>query len=292
MFNKLGLLFMLIVCSGPAALAAAPPHDRVYWDAIIQAQYAVPAGETPFALAQELSEFLGSPDPELRDRIAYSILSVWLSGDTPFTNSELRALLKEWQGNLKSDAVLKRSFSALSLAELVKRDRKSSFLEPAQYRELLTSTLEYLASERDFRGFDPVRGWVHATAHTADLLAALARHRLLTPADQKQLLAGIALRLSSAGEVFTQGEQDRLAQAVTAIVLRSDFDAAGFDGWLTGLRATTRQAARTRPLTPAVLATVQNNTYFLQALYARLSLETIDGAAAKSRAAVLDALNN
>lgn len=285
--------------SGPAVVADATPHDRSYWVAILRGGYAVPPGETPFVLAQELSGLLGSPDPELRDQVAFSILSVWISGEAQFTDAELAALLNQWQANLRvgldqigSDAVLKRSFSALCLAALVERDLKAPFLGPQRYRELLASALQYLSSERDLRGFDANKGWVHATAHTADLLAALSRHPLLTPANQKQVLAGVAHRLSSAPEVFIQGEQDRLAQSATALVVRPDFDAAGFDAWLAGLRSAIRQAARTRPLTPVTLAVVQNNTYFLQALYARLSMEKIDGPAANSRAAVLDALRS
>jgi hypothetical protein len=38
--------------------------------------------------------------------------------------------------------------------------------------DLLTG---YLRDERDLRGFDPKKGWMHATAHTADLLAELSR---------------------------------------------------------------------------------------------------------------------
>jgi hypothetical protein len=284
------LLVSIALWSAPTTVADAAAHDRPYWEAITRAHYAVPAGESPYELARELTRLLGSPDPELRDRIAYSTLSVWLSGDVPFSDAELLALLKEWQGSLQSDEVLRRSFSTLCLAELVERERKSPFLEPQHYRELLDAALGYLASERDLRGFDPMQGWVHATAHTADLLKALAGDRRLTPADQKRMLAGISARLSSAPEVFVQGEQDRLAQATTALFIRPDFDAAGFDAWLADLRATTRQAARTRPLTLAALATVQNNTYFLQALYVRLSMETLEGAAAKSRVGVLDAM--
>lgn len=290
------LIVLIAIVIGPTAVADPAPHDKSYWQVILR-DYAVPPGETPFALARELSALLGSPDPELRDRIAFSILSVWLSGDVQWTDPELVALLDEWQGNLRvgpdqpgSDAVLKRSFSALCLAVLAERDLKTPFLGPQRYRSLLDAALAYLASERDLRGYDEHKGWVHATAHTADLLAALARHPALKPADQNQLLTGIARRLSTAPEVFTQGEQDRLAQAVTALVLRPDFDAPSFDAWLTALRATTRQSARTRPLTSAALAVVQNNTYFLQALYARLSMETLEGVGATSRAKVLDAL--
>lgn len=290
------VIVLIAIGSGPAAVADPVPHDKAYWQAVLR-DYAVPAGEAPLALARELSALLGSPDPELRDQIAFGILSVWLSGDVPWTDAELAALLDEWQGNLRpgpdppgSDAVLKRSFSALCLAVLAERDLKTPFLGAERYHALLDAALGYLAAERDLRGYDERKGWVHATAHTADLLAALARHPALKPAEQNQLLTGIARRLSSAPEVFTQGEQDRLAQAVTALVLRPDFDATAFDAWLTALRATTRQSARTRPLTSAALAVFQNNTYFLQALHARLSMEKIEGVGAASRAKVLDAL--
>lgn len=289
--RKWSLAILLVITTSVYA-ADTPPHDKAYWQAIVNAQYAVPPNESPFALAQELSALLGSPDPELRDTLAFSILNAWLTGDVPFTDTELAALQKEWQTNLRanlgSDAVLKRSFSALCLAALAERDLKTPFLGDARYRELLNAALAYLAAERDLRGFDPQKGWIHATAHTADLLKTLAQNPRLMPADQKTLLAAIAQRLSSASEVFTQGEQDRLAQTVTAIVLRSDFDAAGFDIWLNELRNARRQAARTRPLTTSALATYQNDTYFLQALYTQLSLEMLEGSAAKASAAVLD----
>jgi len=275
------LTFMLI-----AATTGADPalHDRAYWQGIVRAGFAVPAGESPFALVRELSSFLGSPDPELRDHLAYRIIAMWMSGDTPFTAQELATLQDEWQANLRSDSVLKRSFSALCLTALVERDLEKPFLEPRRYRELLTAALEYLASERDLRGFDEQKGWVHATAHTADLLAALARHPRMTAEDQGRILAGVARRLTSAPEVFTQGEQDRLAQAIAALVARPDFDAARFDAWLQELIAAKRRAARTSPPTTAALAAYQNSTYFLQALYVRLSMAKIE------RASVLDAL--
>ena len=295
MNRRLGGLFLAVVLWTGTATATeeVPPHDKAFWEAILHAEYVVPEGQSPFALAQELSGMLGSPDPELRDRIAFSILNAWISGDVPFAEPELVALLDEWRANLRvsdNGGVLKRSFSALCLAALVERELKTPFLGDERYRELLDAALRYLAAESDLRGFDADEGWVHATAHTADLLAVLARHQLFTPADQKRMLVGVAERLSSAPEVYTQGEQDRLAQAVTALVLRSDFDAAGFEEWLTGVRAARRQAARTRPMTATALAKVQNVNYFLQALYARLSMESLPAGAVRSRVAVLGAL--
>ena len=282
---KHAAVFTLALIGIAATTGAAPAlHDKAYWQGIVRGGFAVPAGESPFALVRELSAHLGSPDLELRDQLAYRIIAEWMSGETPFTAKELATLQDEWQANLRSDSVLKRSFSALCLTALVERDLEKPLLDPRRYRELLTAALEYLASERDLRGFDEQKGWIHATAHTADLLAALARHPRLTPEDQGRILAGLSHRLTSAPDVFTQGEQDRLAQAVAALAARPDFDGVRFEAWLQELIMAKRQAARTRPLTTTALAAYQNSTYFLQALHVRLSIAKIE------RASVLDAL--
>ena len=77
---------------------------------------------------------------------------------------------------------------------------------------------------------------------------------------------------------------------VASVATRKDFHAAGFNAWITGLRDAIRDSWRNGPLTTAGLATAQNDTYFLQALYARMSMETLVGPAALSRTAVLNAL--
>jgi hypothetical protein len=49
-----------------------PLHDREFWRAIAKNRYAVPDGQPVFPLLRELSGYLGSRDPELRDDLAYS----------------------------------------------------------------------------------------------------------------------------------------------------------------------------------------------------------------------------
>src|SRR5687768_14081702 len=83
------LLVSMVFWFGPAAIADTALHDRSYWEAIIRTGYTVPSDQTPFVLARELSGLLGSPDPELRDQIAFSILGVWLGGDAQFSDPEL-----------------------------------------------------------------------------------------------------------------------------------------------------------------------------------------------------------
>jgi hypothetical protein len=254
-------------------------HDRAFWQAIAQNHYAVPENQPASALAQELSRLLGSPDPELRDDLAYSILARWIYRPNILQPPDLLALADEWRANLKNgvgesgtNSVLQRSFSALCLSSIAEREAKTPFLGEVRYHQLLADALAYFQSERDLRGYDAKLGWIHATAHTADLLQALAASPLLTKEEQSSILSTLAARLSSAPQVYTQGEQDRLAAAVLAVLRRSDFDAASLESWLARLQDEDKKVWA-NPLTPETLARYQNHSYFLQALAVRLSLE-------------------
>jgi hypothetical protein len=204
----LGILFL--AC--PATLAQPTAkveeksvHDREFWRAIAKNRYAVPEGQPIFPLLRELSGYLGSKDPELRDDLAYTITAVWIKHHQQFSTDELNSLLDDWRANLRvglgesgTDSVLKRSFSALCLAALAERDLKAPFLTEERYRTLLADALAYLKGERDLRGFDPAIGWIHATAHTADLLTALAGNPFFHSEDQGRVLNAIWRRLASA----------------------------------------------------------------------------------------------
>jgi hypothetical protein len=74
----------------------------------------------------------------------------------------------------------------------------------------------------------------------------------------------------------TQGEQDRLAAAVLAVIRRPDFDALKFENWLKGIQFEDRDVWTTT--TPEALARYQNHTYLLQALFVRLALSPISHA--------------
>jgi hypothetical protein len=258
-------------------LQSEPVHDRQFWRDIAKNHYAIPKGQQVFSLVRELSGYLGSPDPELRDDLAYSILDVWIVYRNQLSATELNSLESEWENNLRAgigetgtDTVFLRSFSVLCLAALAERDLKSPFLGETGYRKLLDDSLIYLRQERDLRGFDPVKGWIHSTAHTADLLAALAANPLFKVEDQARVLQAISERLSSAKQIFSYGEQDRLAAAIVATVARKDFDSPGFQRWLASLDENDRKVWNESPPKDDLLRTFQNNNYMLQALAARL----------------------
>jgi Protein of unknown function (DUF2785) len=274
---------------------AAAQHDREYWQAVATHHYEVPAGESAAKLSNELSALLASPDSELRDDLAYSILARWIArGVLP--DQQLLSLADAWDANLKrgigetgTNSVLLRSFSALCLASIAEREAKKRFLGESKYHQLVADGIAYLQTERDLRGYDAQLGWIHATAHTADLLQALAGNRMLTSEEGRSILSAIAVRLSSASEVFSQGEQDRLAQTLLAVLRRDDFKMSVFEDWLSHLRDDDKNVWQ-HPLTPASLAVYQNHTYLLQALVVHLELEPDSERTISARRQVLEIL--
>jgi hypothetical protein len=259
-------------------IAQAAPHDRAFWQQIGKNKYAVPQGETADALAHELSALLASPDPELRDDLAYSILARWVYRPNILSTPTLISLTDEWRGNLKSgvgesgtDSVLKRSFSALCLSSMAAREAKSPFMGAERYHQLVAEGVSYLQAERDLRGYDATLHWIHATAHTADLLGALADSPLLTKEEAASILAAVSARLSTANVIYTQGEQDRLAAAVVEVIGRNDFDSASFGPWLNRIQDEDKNVWM--DTTVDKLTRYQNHNYFLQGLSVHLSLE-------------------
>jgi hypothetical protein len=250
-------------------------------------------------LVRELSNYLGSTDSELRDELSYNILESWIVEQGKLTSPELLSLAQEWQTNLQigtgdsgADMVFKRSFSALCLSLLAERDHERPFLDEEHYRTLLKNALAYLRDEHDLRGFDPVKGWIHATAHTADLLAALADNKFFKLTDQRVVLDAIELRMSSAHAIFSYGEQNRLAAVAATIALRKDFDMPAFQLWLTNLNAADQKTWKDSPPKLSLLQTFENNTYFLRGLVGYLHVKSPDPAVVEAQKAVIQSLRN
>ena len=275
---------LLLAASVLSSTVLAPaetrsPHDKAFWRSIIRNDYRVPAGESPAALIEELSGYLGSPDPELRDEFAYSIPAAWIYRQQLLSKPELHALMAKWMSNLRTgvgqtgnDSVLLRSFSALDLSTIAALDNKKPVLEKEDFAALLTAAIEFMNGERDLRGYEPEKGWFHATAHTADLLKFLGRSRYLTDADQGRILDAIKAKLAGGGKVFVFGENDRMAAAVRSLVLRPDFNHQRFEAWLAPLPAAWKTLWAEPRLDTAKFAELENSKELLRNLVVQLSL--------------------
>src|SRR5439155_931342 len=130
---------LVVACASIPAAGAAQGHDRSFWSGIARNRFEVPAGESADALVLELSAFLGSPDPELRDDFAYSIAAAWIYRDRRVSEKVLHELLRAWSANLRvglggtgSDTLFLRAFSALDLSLLAALDNQHPFLDVAE----------------------------------------------------------------------------------------------------------------------------------------------------------------
>ena len=281
------LLCLLVV---PTAIQSATSgHDRTFWLSIVHRKYEVPAGEDPFKLLLEMNDLLGSADPVLRDDVAYSSAARWVLGKRLLTAPQQKELLAVWLDNLAkgigerdTDSVFRRSFSALNLSILAALDNDTPFLSQTDFDDFLGRTLAYLEQERDLRGFDPVKGWMHTPAHTADVLKFLARSPRLPVAAQARILQALSAKCEGVGQGFTWGEDERLAQAVRSIARRSDFDAAGFEAWLAQFPVKHRHLwAKGSAIDPRLFAAVHNDILMLRAAFTALSADKDLSAAAE-----------
>jgi Protein of unknown function (DUF2785) len=296
------LVGLPVLAKAPPPADAAqgkPAHDREFWRAIPKNRYAVPAGQAAFPLMRELSGYLGSRDPELRDDLAYTITAVWIKYDRQLSAAELNSLADEWRANLQAgigesalDGVLKRSFSALCLAALAERDLKTPFLGEERSRKLLADVLTYLKDENDLRGFD--RYWDGFTPPRIPRIC-WRRWRAIAFLEAKtravcRVLDAISARLFSAHEIFTYGEQDRLASVAATIVKREDFDPGAFQKWLTALDAADQRVWQDSPPKLVLLQTFENDTYMLRGLAVYLCKSPGSAAVTDAQKAVLEVL--
>ncbi len=261
------------------ASLAAERRGKPFWKALA-AECAVPAGESAAGLVHEAVSLLGSPDSEWRDDVGYGVVASCVYRKKLLRPEERRALTAELSANLRrglgetgSDSVLRRSFSALDLSILAALEVQDPVLDEPGYRRLVDDALGYLSDERDLRGIEPRVGWIHATAHTADLLKFLARDARLAPADHARLLDAAWSKLTTAGTpVFTHAEDERLAAALVSLTRRNDFDPASLDPWLARFTALEKQVWEKNPPEASALDAAQNARNLLRSFYVQLSL--------------------
>lgn len=279
--------------------AAAQLRTREEWLALARSGFAIPPGRTAADLLLEMNALLASPDPVLRDEVAYAAAERWILRDRAVAADDLRRLLSSWSANLDDglgqrddDRIYKRSFSALCLSLIAARDVATPFLTAGEAQRLFDRTLDYFSRERDLRGFDPAHGWMHAVAHTADVFKFLARGRHFAPANLPRLLDAVRARLTATGTVFVWGESDRLAWALHAALRRDDADPAAFEAWTSGWIEDYAALWANGPLVdPARFVRVENARQILRSLAAILAMEQTPTPAGKQAgAAALAAL--
>jgi hypothetical protein len=270
---------LLLLLAAPAT--AQPQPDRSTWVALAKGGFVVPDGRTAIDLLVSMNPLLASPDPVLRDDVAYSAAERWILRDKRLAAADLQTLLSLWTKNLDDglgstgdDRVFKRSFSALSLSVIASADLSTPFLDAAGVQAFFDRLLDYFQRERDLRGFDPARGWMHTVAHTSDALKFLTRNPRLAPGSDVRLLAAVREKIESHDAVFAWGENDRMALALQSAVCRADADGGALSSWTEYWMTAHRELWANGPqVDPRRFAVVENAKQVLRSLHAALAME-------------------
>ncbi|HEY6740489.1 MAG TPA: DUF2785 domain-containing protein [Actinopolymorphaceae bacterium] len=209
-----------------------------YWEQVRASGFALPDDRSLDDLTAELVQMIGDPDPTIRDGIAYPVLSTWIDEGvyddllTGFGDGVSEGLFVGL-GESETDSVLRRSFSALLLAEAVARDDVARVVHSDAIFRWGDRAASWFVRERDLRGYVEGRGWAHAIAHGADLIGALGRSHHFGKLELTVLLDVIADRLLTPTPYrLTHGEDDRLAYAVMAILHRNQIGIEVLEPWI------------------------------------------------------------
>ncbi len=264
----------------PAALSAQT-RTRAEWIALRASGFAVPAGQSAAALLVELNPLLASPDPILRDDVAFSAAEKWVVREKIVAPDELRRLVTLWSANLDDglgtsgdDRIFKRSFSALSLSLIAAREVATPFLTADEAQRLFDRLLDYFQRERDMRGFDAERGWMHTVAHTADAFKFLARGTHWAPANLPRLLEAVRAKIVASPTVFAWGENDRVALALHAALRRPEADTGAVTAWLARWEDDHKALwAKGPQIDPVRFVPLENAKQMLRSLHAALAMD-------------------
>ncbi len=253
--------------------------DKAFWKQIADNDYQVPEGYDLLDLTGELLGYLGNTDSELRDVIAYRTLFQWINKLKVYDEGVLRNIRDALMDNLfvdlyshsSDEAVLLRSFSALVLSLIVYYDASTPFLEQDEFDEMVEGVLRYFDAETDLRGYDADLGWVHALAHTADLLKFMIRNKKSEDENHEYILQSIINKLITPTEViFVYDEDERLALTALEIVRRGEVEFEAIVAIIQQLEAW-KKHNESAEFDPKIFAAHQNVKHFLRSWYFQVS---------------------
>lgn len=233
-------VFFCLLISPVWAFAQCPPKAQTETSllALKKSEFLVADDSARQALALDLLPCLSSPNPVLRDGVAFEALSYWLRKDQLSETTRLQ-ILENLQSNLSSDkpdsAGFFAPFSALVLSEVARTDRIKAWMTPDQRRYLVNATADYMSGISDYRGFEDKQGWRHAVAHTSDLAMQLALNPALDKSQLDLLLAATTRQIAISGHSYVHGEPERLLRAVLYIAKRDLHAEKEWQAWMDDL---------------------------------------------------------
>jgi hypothetical protein len=264
-------------------------------------EYWRPVREDPSAtgtpadeLAIELVSCLGSPDPELRDRIAYELFTAWLRGEM-LSDETRRTLVTELRGMMivqpepaPGNKTFARSFSALVLSELMRSDAIKPFMNDSDRQALLDDAITSIGRENDYRGLDGTLGWVHPVAHMSDLLWRIVLHKETSEIQAETILDAIRNKVAPTSAFYTFNESDRLARVVTTLIRRKLIEPGKIAVWLGSFETPLSMEKWSDAFaSPQGMAELHNTKLFLRALSDQIEGGDVDPLISKPLSALV-----
>ncbi|GGH31959.1 DUF2785 domain-containing protein [Paenibacillus segetis] len=236
--------------------------------------YHLNEGEVAWDYITWMLQYIGDPQPELRDNLIYATFAEWISGRKLFNENELREILSTilddehlfyHLGSEEDQSVFTRTFSVLVVVLILQRHREQSFLTLAEFTHLKKNLIRYYVEEMDLRGYVTEGGWAHAAAHGADALEELVQCSESDQDVQLEVLAAIQRMLYNGDYVFSDDEDDRIASIVVTIIEQELLSPSLIAAWFGQL-----EQCCDWPRSRSMYKTRTNTKNFLRSLYFRL----------------------
>lgn len=293
---------MLLLTAACSPKPAAPPIDPLAGKGVaVQSEACIPAGYDRAGLdelkgadfhmvndaerqafATGIVACVGSPDPALRDGIAYEALARMIRA-SQLTPGTMRTMLADLQIRLEQPDEnpalgFQQPFAALVLSEIARADRIEPFLTGGELLALTVKAQSYMINVHDYRGFDEKEGWRHGVAHGSDLLMQLALNPRIDRQALGLIVSGVGAQVAPKGHTYIYGESDRLARPVLFASARGVMSEQEWTAWFKQLAAPPADIADKLLASNNGLAWRHNANAFLQSLYvnAKLSEDTAD----------------
>jgi len=185
--------------------------------------------------ALELAPCIASKSSKIRDEITFTTISSWHRENklTQATTTKLFTYFIQQLKIPKNDKDnFKQPFAALLLSEVVRVDRVSPYLTDKQRQQAIKTTITYMKSITDYRGFSEPDGWRHAVAHTADVFLQLALNKNITPKSGNNIAKAIFSQVSPIEHFYIYGEPRRLVLPLAYLMINEKLSIDNFDAML------------------------------------------------------------
>lgn len=236
-------------------------------------EYQLCEGEQHQDFLPLLLQYIGDPQPELRDNLIYPMFYMWIKEENRFSGEELRNLLTVLIdenhlfysiGSEEDQSVFTRTFSVLPIALIVHRHRQNPFFNQVEIEQLMHAMLRYYKEEKDLRGYLSVGGWAHSVSHGADVFVELVQCEESNEAMLREVLVAISDMLHNGRHIFSDEDDERLVNIVDTMIDKELLPHKEIADWISDL-AQCCNLPRSRS---QVIARV-NSKNFLRSLYFR-----------------------